>query len=63
MVVEFTDDGPRASAFLAYGQTGDPTSEFFSDQTVLFSQKNWRDVAFSEADIASDLVREYQVTG
>jgi acyl-homoserine-lactone acylase len=63
MVVEFTDDGPRASAFLTYGETGDPNSEFFSDQTIRYSNKNWRDVAFSEADIAADLVREYQVSG
>ena len=63
MVVEFTDVGPRASAFLTYGETGDPNSEFFSDQTVRYSNKDWRDVAFTEADIAADVVSEYQVTG
>jgi acyl-homoserine-lactone acylase len=62
--LEFTADGPVAQAFLTYGQTGDPSSEFFSDQTRRFSEKDWRTLLFSDDAIASDpSLREYTVTG
>ena len=54
MVVGFTDAGPRARAILTYGESGDPQSPHFSDQTELFSRKGWRDVLFSEKAIAAD---------
>ena len=52
--VEFTADGPVAEALLTYGESGDPTSPFFSDQTELFSAKQWRPILFTEAAIAAD---------
>ena len=54
MVVGFTDAGPRARAVLTYGESGDPQSPHFSDQTELFSRKAWRDILFSDKDIAAD---------
>jgi acyl-homoserine-lactone acylase len=54
MVVGFTDAGPRARAILTYGESGDPQSPHFSDQTELFSRKAWRDILFSEKEIAAD---------
>jgi acyl-homoserine-lactone acylase len=54
MVVGFTDDGPRARAVLTYGESGDPQSPHFSDQTELFSRKASRDILFSEHAIAAD---------
>jgi acyl-homoserine-lactone acylase len=54
MVVGFTDDGPRARAVLTYGESGDPQSPHFSDQTELFSRKAWRDIPFTEKEIAAD---------
>lgn len=54
MTMEFTDEGPRAQAFLTYGQSGDPASPFYSDHLELFSRKAWRDIRFSAADIAAD---------
>jgi acyl-homoserine-lactone acylase len=60
--LEFTADGPVAEAFLTYGQSGDPTSPFFSDQTELFSAKQWRPILFTDAAIAADpALREYEV--
>jgi acyl-homoserine-lactone acylase len=60
--LEFTPDGPVAQAFLTYGQTGDPASEFFGDQTKLFSAKQWRTLLFDEASITNDpALREYTV--
>lgn len=54
MAVGFTDAGPRGRAVLTYGQSGDPRSAHFSDQTELFSRKGWREIRFSEKDIRAD---------
>jgi acyl-homoserine-lactone acylase len=54
MALEFTREGPRAHAFLTYGQSGDPQSPGFLDQTRLFSEKAWRPILFAEKDIAAD---------
>ncbi len=62
--LEFTADGPVAKALLTYGETGDPTSPYFSDQTKRFSNKDWRTVEFTEAAIADDQsLKTYEVTG
>lgn len=54
MAVAFTDAGPRGRAVLTYGQSGDPRSPHFSDQTELFSRKGWRPVLFTEQEIRGD---------
>jgi len=54
MALEYGADGPNARALLTYSQSGDPTSEHFTDQTWLFSRKEWRPVLFRERDINSD---------
>ncbi|MFN7927687.1 MAG: penicillin acylase family protein [Blastocatellia bacterium] len=54
MALEFTDKGPRAQAFLTYSQSGDPSSPLFYDQTQLFSEKKWRRILFTDAEIKSD---------
>lgn len=60
--LEFTSDGPVAEAFLTYGETGDPASPSFADQTELFSQKRWRPILFTEDAIAADPdLRQYVV--
>jgi acyl-homoserine-lactone acylase len=63
MALEYTDEGPRAQAFLTYSQSGDPESVHFSDQTELFSKKAWRPIAFAEAEVAADTVSSVTVTG
>ncbi|HBY61455.1 MAG TPA: acylase [Solibacterales bacterium] len=55
MVLEYTAAGPAAKAFLTYGQSGDPESPHFRDQTELFSKKQWRPVLFREAEIRKDV--------
>jgi acyl-homoserine-lactone acylase len=61
MVLEYTGEGPRAKAFLTYGQSGDPESEQYFDQAARFSQKQWRPVLFQEEEIAADAQRDYTV--
>ena len=63
MVMEFTEQGPQAKAFLTYSQSGDPKSPLFTDQTELFARKAWRPVLFEEKAIAADVKREYRVGG
>jgi acyl-homoserine-lactone acylase len=54
MVMEFTERGPRALALLVSGQSGDPTSPRFWEQTEMFAAKRWRHVRFSEEEIQAD---------
>jgi len=54
MALEFGADGPRAMAFLTYSQSGDTQSPHFTDQTKLFSAKEWRPILFRENEIRSD---------
>lgn len=54
LLVEFTEEGPRAEALLTYGQSGDPASPFFADQTYRFSDEAWRPALFREADVLAD---------
>ena len=63
LALEFTKDGPRGKAFLTYGQSEDPNSRHFWDQTELFSQKKWRPVLFSEESIQKDVQEEMIVRG
>ncbi|MFK8001951.1 MAG: penicillin acylase family protein [Polyangiales bacterium] len=61
LAVELGADGPRASAILAYGNTGDPASPDYVTQTRRLAEKNWRTVSFTDAAVAADRVREYTV--
>ncbi len=54
MVVDYSNGAPEASAVLTYGQTGLRDSDLFATQTIRFSEKNWRPVRFTEADIDAD---------
>jgi acyl-homoserine-lactone acylase len=64
MTVDYTSDEVEAWALLVYGQTGDRTSPLFDSQTVEFSEKQWRQVAFTDAQIEADADLEtYTVLG
>ncbi|WP_078651451.1 penicillin acylase family protein [Streptomyces xylophagus] len=54
MTVELTPDGPRAHTLLTYGESANPSSPHFSDQTRLFSRKQWVTERFTQAQIADD---------
>jgi acyl-homoserine-lactone acylase len=63
MAVEFTNQGPRGRSILTYSQSTNPASPHFADQTHLYSQKQWIDMLFTEADIAKDAKSLSTVTG
>jgi acyl-homoserine-lactone acylase len=58
LAVEFSDP-PRAYSILAYGNSNRETSPYFYDQAELFAENRMKPVAFTEEDIAADLVRRY----
>ncbi|MFT5450723.1 MAG: acyl-homoserine-lactone acylase [Enterobacterales bacterium] len=61
--LSYTDAGPEAEAFLTYSQSGDPSSEHYSDQTVLFADKQWRPVLYNRDDILLDAKSTRVLTG
>ena len=63
MAVSFTDRGPTARSILTYGETQDRDSPLFTSQTKRFSEKDFKDVAFTTSQIEHDQVgRDLVVT-
>ncbi len=54
MAVELTSRGPRTRTLLTYSESANPASPHHTDQTVLFSHKQWVTERFSEAEINAD---------
>src|SRR3546814_10753546 len=54
LAAEFTPEGPRSRAILAYSNSTDVTSPHVSDQTELYSQEQWVALDYHEADIVAD---------
>ena len=63
MAMEFTPEGPKARAVLTYGESSDPASPYFADQTLLFSRKEWRPILFSDAELAAAPGEELTLSG
>jgi len=61
--LNYTDKGPLAEALLTYSQSGNATSEHFSDQTKMFSKKQWRPVLYKTEDINKDIKSSLTLTG
>ncbi|GAA2806064.1 penicillin acylase family protein [Kitasatospora sp. CM 4170] len=51
MAVEMTPRGPRSRTLLTYGESADPGSPHYTDQTRLFARKEWVTERFTEAEI------------
>lgn len=62
MSLSYTDDGPVAEAILTYSESGDPSSKYYTDQTELFSKKQWRAIHFNTRSIAKDQLSRIVVT-
>lgn len=61
-VLEYTPDGLQARSLLTYGETGDPDSPYFSDQTERFSAKDWKTVPFVAGEVDDATIDSYEVT-
>jgi len=53
MATELTRQGPRTRTLLTYGESADPTSPHFTDQTRRYAAKQWVTERFTEAEIRS----------
>ena len=60
LAVEFGANGPRAYSILAYGESDDPASPHHSDQAAMFARGELKRVAFTEREIAAQLLRRYR---
>ncbi|MEL6305323.1 MAG: acylase [Bacteroidota bacterium] len=58
-VVEFGEK-VKAKTILAGGQSGDPKSPHFDDQTELYANQNWKDAAFYKEDVLKRARRMYK---
>ncbi|MGP9016919.1 penicillin acylase family protein [Streptomyces sp. BR1] len=54
MATQLTPQGPRTRTILTYGESANPRSPHYTDQTELFSRKQWVTERFTEAEIAAD---------
>ncbi len=54
--LEFTDNGPEAYGLLSYSQSTDAMSPYFSDQSLQYSNKDYRQLLFTEEDIEANLL-------
>ena len=63
LALAFGDDGPHARAHLTYGDTEDRSSDLYTEATQRFSDKDWRDVAFTADEVEADTVSTITVRG
>jgi acyl-homoserine-lactone acylase len=63
LALNFTDDGPEARAFLTYGETEDRSSDLYTEATQAFSDKEWRDIAFTADQVDDDATSAETVRG
>ncbi len=54
LTLAYTSSGPSARCILTFGQSADPASPHYADQTQLYSRKQLRDCRYSESSIAAD---------
>ncbi len=54
--LEFTDNGPEAYGLVSYSQSTDSMSPYFSDQSVQYSNKDYRQLFFTEEDIQANML-------
>jgi acyl-homoserine-lactone acylase len=54
LTMGFTAAGPSAKAVLTFGESANPASPNFSDQTRLFSNKQLRDAWYTDSQISGD---------
>jgi acyl-homoserine-lactone acylase len=63
MAVELTDDGPRARTMVPYAASEDRKGDDHAASARRFSGKHWREVAFTEGEIAERTTETLTVRG
>ncbi len=63
MALEYTDHGPRARTFLTYSNTADRSAPDHLAATQRFSDKDWKDVRFTAADVSATATSVTEVRG
>ncbi|MEL6483295.1 MAG: penicillin acylase family protein, partial [Bacteroidota bacterium] len=58
-VVEFGEK-VKAKTILAGGQSGDPKSPHFDDQTELYATQKWKEAAYYKEDVLKRAKRTYK---
>ncbi len=58
MAVEYGPDGPEIRTILTYGETGDQESPLFTEQTEMFSDKQWKTVSLDPEVIADEAISD-----
>jgi acyl-homoserine-lactone acylase len=61
--VSFTETGVDASTILTYGQSLDPGSPWYDDQTKMFGQEQWVDFPFTGSEIDDQEISSVHLTG
>lgn len=59
LAVEFGATVPRAYSVLAYGESPDSASAYYSDQAEMFAKGILKPVRFTQADVRKHQIREY----
>ncbi|AQZ95157.1 penicillin acylase family protein [Halopseudomonas phragmitis] len=62
LALSYDEQGPKAQVYVTYGQAHDPESEFFADQTELFSNKQWRSMPLTDSEIDAATLRVVELT-
>ncbi|MEX0605266.1 MAG: penicillin acylase family protein [Marinobacter sp.] len=60
--LEFTDNGPVAFGLMSYSQSTDEDSPHFIDQSLRYSEENYRQLWFAESDIEANLLSQGETT-
>jgi acyl-homoserine-lactone acylase len=58
MVLEYTENNPKAGVILTYSETGNPERPVFERATEKFSKKEWRPAIFTEKALAKEKATE-----
>lgn len=62
MATRFGPRGPEAQGILAYSLSSNPNSPHYSDQTEMFSKKEWLQLPFHRNDVEAAETRRYSVS-
>ncbi len=57
-LVSYQDVGFLAESILTYGQSSNPESPYYAEETQMFSDKEWTRLPFTDADINANLLSE-----